>query len=588
MDTRIVMIRPQAPYFSKESQDEFLKLGSNRKKVAWLSIPFRKMRCFFASVALAVGAVTVFHADFRDIASTAGLTAQNTFGGAARKDFILESTGNGAAIFDYDGDGRDDIFIANGRKLQGEGQPPQLYHNEGGAHFRNVAAAAGLTKTGWGQGVCVGDYDNDGHPDLLITFYGHNVLYRNRGDGTFEDVTQKTKLPVTGIRYGSGCSFLDYDRDGYLDLFVANYLDLDLTKTPHPGQGEFCEWESIPVFCGPRGLPKAHNALYHNNRDGTFTDVSESAGILKPGARYGLGVAAADFDNDGWPDIYVACDQTPSLLFHNRHDGTFEERGMEAGVAFNFDGALQSGMGIAVGDYDGDGLLDIAKTNFSGDLTSLYHNDDGKFFTDVSREAGLRARQFVGWGAAFVDVDDDGWRDLVVANGHVYPEVEGKQLGDKYLQPTILYRNLGNAKFADVTDSAGPAFQVPRPTRGLAVGDIDGDGRPEILLVNMNAAPALLKNRAPGGHYLNLTLTGTKSNRSAIGARVTVTAGGRKRIDEVMSGSSYYSQNSFTLHFGLGALTAIEEIEIKWPSGTVQHVGKTAADQTLKLTEPNR
>jgi enediyne biosynthesis protein E4 len=553
------------------------------------AIPFRKMRRFFAAAlpALTIAiAGLIFHADFRDIAASAGLSVRNTFGGAERKDFILETTGNGAAIFDYDSDGRDDIFIANGRRLQAEGQPPQLYHNEGAGHFRNVAKQAGLTRAGWGQGVCVGDYDNDGRPDLLLTFYGHNVLYRNRGDGSFEDATEKARLPVAGVRYGSGCSFVDYDRDGYLDLFVANYVDLDLEKTPHPGQGEFCEWKSIPVMCGPRGLPQAHNVLYHNNKDGTFTDVSESAGILKPGGRYGLGVVAADFDNDGWPDIYVACDMTPSLLFHNRHDGTFEERGMEAGVAFNFDGALQAGMGVAVADYDGDGFLDIAKTNFSGDLTSLYHNDDGKFFTDVSREAGLRARQFLGWGVAFVDVDDDGWRDLVVANGHVYPEVEGKQLGDKYLQPTILYRNLGNAKFADVTESAGPAFQVPRPSRGLAVGDLDGDGRPEILLVNMNATPALLKNRAPGGHYLNVALTGTKSNRSAIGARVTVTAGGRKRIDEVMSGSSYYSQNSFTLHFGLGALTAIDAIEIHWPSGTVQHLAKTTADQTLKITEP--
>jgi enediyne biosynthesis protein E4 len=563
-------------------------LGSNRKMIRRRPrpIPFRKMRCLFAIPLFAAAAGIGFRLDFRDISAISGLTVRNTFGGAERKDFILETTGNGAAIFDYDGDGRDDIFIANGQKLQEKGQPAQLYHNEGGGHFRDVAKQAGFTQTGWQQSVCVGDYDNDGHPDLLVTFYGHNILYRNRGDGTFEDVTEKAKLPVGGIRYGSGCSFVDYDRDGYLDLFVANYVDLDLEKTPHPGQGEFCEWKSIPVMCGPRGLPVAHNVLYHNNRDGTFTDVSESAGILKPGGRYSLGVVAADFDNDGWPDIYVACDMTPSLLFHNRHDGTFEERGMEAGVAFNFDGALQAGMGVAVADYDGDGFLDIAKTNFSGDLTSLYHNDGGKFFTDVSREAGLRARQFLGWGVAFVDVDDDGWRDLVVANGHVYPEVEGKQLGDRYLEPTILYRNLGNGKFSDVTEAAGPAFQVPRPARGLATGDLDGDGRPEILLVNMNATPALLKNRAPGGHYLNVALTGTKSNRSAIGARVTVTAGGRKRIDEVMSGSSYYSQNSFTLHFGLGASTAVDEIEIKWPSGTVQHLGKTPAGQTVKIKEP--
>ncbi len=530
-----------------------------------------------------------FQADFVDLATSCGLTERNIYGGLDRKQYILETTGNGVAIFDYDGDGRNDIFIANGTRL---GQPlsrqslPQLYHNEGNGHFRNVAQQAGFqSPIGWAQGVCVGDYDNDGHPDLLVTAYGHNVLYHNRGDGTFEDVTAKAHLPVTGTRYGSGCTFLDYDRDGYLDLFIANYVDLDLSHTPHPGSGEFCIWKGIPVMCGPRGLPKALNILYHNNHDGTFSDVSEQAGILKPGGRYGLGAVAADFDNDGWPDIYVACDQTPSLLYHNLHNGTFEERGAEAGVAFNYDGALQAGMGIAVADYDGDGLLDIAKTNFSGDLPSLYHNDDGKFFTDVSREAGLGDRQLLGWGVAFVDVDDDGWRDLVIANGHVYPEVEGKQLGDTYLEPTLLYRNLGNGKFQDVTDMAGPAFKVPRPARGLAVGDLDGDGRPEIVLVNMNSTPSLLKNRGPHGHFLNLDLQGTQSNRSAIGARVVLHVAGRNMIDEVISGGSYYSQNSFTLHFGLGTATVVDGIDIHWPSGIVQHIGRTQADQTVHIVE---
>lgn len=547
------------------------------------------MGALVAGVAWAVtGSSKAF---FTDIAPSSGLNVPNVYGGAKSKSFILETTGNGAAIFDYDGDGRDDIFIANGTRLNESapvGNAPQLYHNEGNGTFRNVSAQAGFTTAGWWQGVCVGDFDNDGRPDFLLTGYGHNVLYRNRGDGTFEDVTARAHLPSTGIRYGSGCSFTDYDRDGNLDLFVANYVDLDLAKTPHPGSGEFCTWKGIPVMCGPRGLPLAHNALYHNNGDGTFTDVTESAGIAAAGGRYGLGVIAADFDNDGWPDIYVACDMTPSLLFHNLHNGKFEERGAEAGVAYNADGALQAGMGVAVADYDGDGKLDIAKTNFSGDLPSLFHNDGGRFFTDLAHEMGLTARQLLGWGVAFLDYDDDGWRDLIIANGHVYPEVEGKQLGDTYLQPTVLYRNENGSKFVDVTAESGPAFATSRAARGLAIGDVDGDGRPEVVIVNMNSTPSLLKNNGPHGHFLNVHLTGVKSNRSAIGARVTVTAGGHDSIDEVMSGGSYYSQNSFILHFGLGATTQVDRVSVRWPSGILQTIGPQQCDRTLQITEDVR
>ena len=529
---------------------------------------------------------------FRDIAAQSGLTGKNVFGGLTRKDYILETTGNGVAVFDFNGDGYEDLLMTNGTTLDAASKNLhphlQLYKNDGHGHFTDVALQANLTATGWAQGVCVGDFDNDGHPDMLITYYGHNILYRNRGDGTFEDVTKMAHLPVSGTRFGSGCSFVDYDRDGHLDLFVSNYVDLDLAATPKPGQGGYCEWKGIPVMCGPRGLPLAHNILYHNNGDGTFSDVSDAAGILKPGGRYGLGVVAADFDNDGWPDIYVACDMTPSLLFHNLQNGKFEERGVEAGVAYNYDGQLQAGMGIAVADYDEDGRIDIAKTNFSGDLTSLFHNDDGKFFTDVSREAGFGKRQLLGWGAAFLDIDDDGWPDLVLANGHVYPEVEGKGLGDTYLQPTVLYRNLGDGKFTDITAEAGPAFQTPRPARGLAVGDLDGDGRPEIVIVNMNATPSLLHNEAKNqGHQINIALTGTKSNRSAIGARVVVTSGQRRQTAEVMGGSSFYSQNSFTLHFGLGASTSVDQVEVRWPTGLIQKFNSVAADRTMRITEGN-
>jgi hypothetical protein len=525
---------------------------------------------------------------FEDVARSSGLTVANTSGGKTRKDYILETTGNGVAIFDYDGDGAEDIFIANGTTLDrqsGARHLPQLYHNDGHGRFTEVGEKAGFTAEGWGQGVCVGDYDNDGRPDLLVTYYGANRLYRNLGNGTFRDVTAQAKLPVEGVRYGSGCSFFDYDRDGHLDLFVANYVDLDLAATPKPGSGSFCVWKEIPVMCGPRGLPLAHNLLYHNNGDGTFTDVSQKAGILKPGGRYSLGVATADFDNDGWPDIYVACDMTPSLLFENKHDGTFEERGAAAGVAYNFDGALQAGMGVAVADFDGDGRLDIAKTNFSGDLTSLYRNEDGRFFTDVSREAGLAARQYLGWGIAFLDVDDDGWPDLVIANGHVYPEVDARPVGDKYLQPTLLMRNLGNGRFVDSTAGAGPAFATPRPARGLATGDLDGDGRPEIVIVNMNAAPSLLKNRTPGGNFLNVAVKGTRSNRSGIGARIQLTVGKREMVGEVMSGGSYYSQSSLVSHFGLGAANIVDRLRIRWPDGTWQSWERVPVNGKVLATE---
>ena len=517
---------------------------------------------------------------FIDIAAQSGLTAMNTFGGKDRKESILESTGNGAAIFDFDGDDANDIFIGNG--------PPSLsalYKNDGTGHFTDVAREAGLTRTGWAQAACVGDIDNDGHPDLFVTYFGHNSLYRNLGNGKFEDITAHAGLPVAGNRWGSGCALIDYDRDGRLDIFVANYVDLDLAHVPKPGSSKTCEWKGMAVWCGPHGLPPGHNALYHNNGDGTFTDVSAKAGILVPGGCYGLGAVAADFDNDGWPDIYVACDQTPSLLYHNRHDGTFEERGDAAGVSYNADGALQAGMGIAVGDYDGNGFLDIAKTNFSGDRPSLYRNQDGSFFEDVSEMAGLGRHELLGWGVAFLDVDEDGWPDLVMANGHVYPEIDRSPLGETYRQKSLLYRNLGDGRFADVTESAGPGFAPLRPARGLATGDLDGDGRPEIVIVNMNEKPALLKNVGPRQNAIAIRLAGTRSNRSAIGARCTIEAGGRKQVGEVVSGGSYFSQNSLTLYFGLGKAEKVDRIEVRWPKGETQAWPNVAANRTVTLTE---
>jgi hypothetical protein len=378
---------------------------------------------------------------------------------------------------------------------------------------------------------------------------------------------------------------LDYDRDGRLDLFVANYVELDLAKTPKPGSGEYCTWKEIPVMCGPRGLPLASNLLYRQEKDGKFVDVSKSAGILAPGGRYALQAVVSDFDNDGWPDIYVACDMTPSLLYRNKGDGTFEERGVEAGVAYNADGRLQAGMGAAAGDYNNDGRIDLAKTNFSGDLTSLYVNEDGRFFSDVAVQARLGVNQLLGWGVAWIDFDDDGWRDLLTVNGHVYPEVERAPLGDKYRQPALLFRNVGREAFEDWSGRAGEALAAPRAARGLAVGDLDGDGRPEALITEMNGRPAVLKNAAPGGRFVNLRLRGTRGNRDAIGARVTVRAGGRTWVDEVRSGGSYYSQHSLVLHFGLGTAEKVDEVEVRWPGGGVEKWQEVVTGGVSELRE---
>ena len=524
---------------------------------------------------------------FIDVAASAGLNVPNLFGGRETKTSILETTGTGVAIFDYDGDGSNDIFIVNGSVL-GNAEPAarsQMYRNDGKGHFTEEGEKAGLTQRGWGQAACVGDFNNDGHPDLLVTYYGHNVLYRNEGSGRFSDITQAAGLPTDSKRWNSGCAFLDYDHDGYLDIFVANYIDLGPDGSSTNSKLPKCDWKGITVMCGPHGLPLGRNILYHNNRDGTFTDVSEKAGILLPGGRYGLGVAAADFDNDGWPDIYVACDQTPSLLYRNKHDGTFEEVGDQAGVAYSADGQLQAGMGVAVGDFESKGFLGIAKTNFSGDKPSLYLNENGRFFEDISERAGLGKNQLLGWGIAFLDMDEDGWPDLLMANGHVYPEVDRSPIGEKFRQKTLLYRNLGNGRFVDVTNSAGAGFATARPARGLAVGDLDGDGRPEVVIVNMNEKPTLLKNIGARQNAIAVSLTGVKSNRSAIGARCFVENKGHRQMAEVTSGGSFYSHNSFTLYFGIAKAEEVERLEVLWPGGERQTWSHVAANRTVAITE---
>jgi hypothetical protein len=522
-----------------------------------------------------------------DVGAHWGFTARTTYGNSERNTYILETTGTGAAIFDFDRDGDNDVLITNGSTLDsknGEGPGLLLYRNDGSGQFRDVSASAGLAVPGWAQAACAADFDNDNDTDVLVTYYGSNRLFRNTG-GRFEDVSKAAGLPVTGTRWGSGCSWTDYDRDGFVDLFVANYVNLDLQRAPKPGSGPECIWKGMPVSCGPVGLPKASNVLYRNRGDGTFEDVSARAGILKPGGRYGLGVVAADFNNDNWPDIYVACDQTPSLLYENKRDGTFVERGVEAGVAYNGDGRLQAGMGVAVADINGDGLLDIAKTNFSGDLPSLFLNEDGRFFRDTAREAGLSAHQLLGWGIAFLDADEDGRPDLVMANGHVYPEIDRSKIGERYRQLSLIYRNLGEGKFADITATAGDPFRVERPARGLGTGDLDGDGRPEIVIVNMNDKPSVLRNEGPRGNWIRIALQATRSNRSAIGARVRVEAGGRKQTAEVAAGSSYYSQNESALYFGLGASTRVDAVTVRWPGGNIQTFRNVPANQTVVYTE---
>lgn len=523
---------------------------------------------------------------FTDKAPEWNFRAPTTYGDRTRNRYILESTGNGAAIFDFDLDGRNDVLVTNGITLKpggASGKGLLLFRNTGETGFQEVGVETGLSISGWAQAACAADFDNDGDVDIAVTYYGANRLFRNK-DGRFEDVTADAKLPVAGLRWGSGCAWLDYDKDGFVDLFIANYVDIDMERAPKPGSGPDCMWKGMPVFCGPLGLPKARNVLYRNRRDGSFEDVSARAGILKPGGRFGLGVASADFNNDGWPDIYVACDQTPSLLYENKRDGTFAERGVEAGVAYNADGRLQSGMGVAVADFDGNGFPDIVKTNFSGDLPSFYLNEDGRFFRDAAREAGLGAHQLLGWGVAPLDADEDGRPDLVIVNGHVYPEIDASDTGEKYRQLSLIYRNLGSGRFADMTSLAGEPFRALRPARGLATGDLDGDGRPEIVIVNMNEPPTVLKNESPRGNWIRVELEGTKSNRSAIGARVTVEAGGKRQISEVSGGGSYYSQHELPLYFGLGASRAAT-ITIRWPAGGIQTIRDVPGNQTVRYKE---
>jgi hypothetical protein len=528
-----------------------------------------------------------------DVAREAGLTTPNVWGDPNTKKYIIEAKGSGIAFFDYDHDGWLDIYLTNGTLLGKEwpkGQAPttHLYKNNRDGTFTDVTGKSGIGRTGWQTGVCVGDYNNDGWDDLFCTFWGHNILFRNNGDGTFSDVTKQAGLHNEEIRWGSGCTFLDYNRDGNLDLFVCNYIKLDPAKTPDPNGPPLCQWKGVPVMCGPRGLTGDTNILYRNNGDGTFTDVSERSGILKPGGRYSITAVSYDFDNDGWPDIYVAVDSQPSILFQNNHDGTFTDVAVVAGCAYSDNGHEQAGMGLAVADYDCDGWFDIFKTNFADDTCNLYHNNGDGSFTDVTFASGVGVNnQYVAWGCGFVDYDNDGWPDIMQINGHVYPQIDSHSLGQVYKNPRLVYRNMGNGTFKDVSAEMGPGISEKFSSRGAAFGDYDNDGGMDAVILNLGDPPSLLHNLgANAQNWIKLKLIGTTCNRTAIGARVRVTTGTHAQMDEVHSGASVMSQSDLRLHFGLGKSAVVDLIEVKWPTTQkIERFTKVPANQILTIRE---
>jgi hypothetical protein len=508
-----------------------------------------------------------------DIAAQAGLDFQHVSGEPFNKKFLVEATGGGVAIFDYDGDGLPDIFLVNGDRWNASNRAvrptSRLYKNLGHLRFKDVTAEAGLISNGWGQGVCAGDYDNDGNEDLVVTYYGHNVLYHNDGHGHFIDVTSKAGLPTDGSRWNTGCAFFDYDRDGYLDIAVANYVRFDPKDTPEASNQ--CAFKGLPVVCGPRGLPGGRNILYHNSGDGTFKDVSAETHFDQPSGYYCFSVIAGDFDGDGWPDAFVACDSTPNLLLHNNHDGTFTDIGVKAGVAFNENGEEQGSMGADAADFDHSGRTSLVVTTFDDDIPALFLHEADGYFTDVSLRAGLGYRTHqVGWGVAFLDLDNDGWQDIFMANGHVYPNIDRLQRGSRFREEKNFYYNLRNGTFADLTEHSGSGTLLRTSARGLAYGDLDNSGSLEIVINNLDSRPNLLWNRSAKGNWISFRLVGTRSNRDAVGALVTLKSGDLVQSAEVRSGCCYMSQSDIRLHFGLASATKIEMVEVRWPSGAIE------------------
>jgi hypothetical protein len=524
------------------------------------------------------------------VAAQAGLDAVTVFGGRDSNRYLLETTGCGAAFVDFDNDGKLDVFLVNGTTLEGfpKGQEPvnHLYRNRGDGTFEDVTARSGLGASGWGQGVCAGDFDNDGFEDLFVTYYGQDRLYRNRGDGTFADVTAKAGMATRRTRWGVGCAFVDYDRDGKLDVFAANYIDMDLKTAPTPDSG-LCRYKGIPVACGPPGLTGGKNVLWRNRGDGTFEDVSDKAGLTRNSGTYGLGVSTLDFDDDGWADVYVANDSNPAALYRNNRDGTFTDVAVTAGCAYSQDGKPQAGMGVAVGDYDRNGTMDVLKTNFAGDTSTLYANSGQGYCEDRTFASGLGVQtRWLGWGAALADFDNDGWLDAFLVNGHVYPEVAQIKTEAAYKQRKVVYRNLGSGRFEDVAERLGPPAATPKAGRGAAFGDYDNDGDVDVVVNNVHDTPDLFRTETTAGHHwLSVKLVGTRSNRSAIGARLRCEAGGVTQWQEVRGGGSYASQNDLRVHFGLAGAASVDRLWVRWPNGLEEEWPGLAADRIHTLTE---